>query len=160
MSDGGQAEYKGRHKKAQPSQRIYRGEQQGDRMRQAAGIILMILGALILVAYVVVLVDYDTNVHDPLFDISFMFCGAFLVTGGVFCLKKKGLELCLGSAFIAIFLTVGWFKVSYTSLTWLDWIYCILGTLPVILICLRIKEWQEIQGRLDLSTRQHLRGHA
>ena len=129
-------------------------------MRKAAGIMLMILGALILVAYVVVLIDYDTNVHDPLFDISFMFCGAFLVTGGAFCLKKRGLELCLGSAFIAIFLTVGWSKVSDTSLTWWDWVCCILGTLPVVLICLRIREWQEIQGRPDLSTSQHLRGQA
>jgi hypothetical protein len=113
-------------------------------MRTAAGIMLVILGALILVAYVVVLIDYDTNVHDPFLEISFMFCGAFLVTGGVFCLKKKGLQLCLGSAFIAILLTIGWWKGSYASLTWWDWVWCISGTLPIIFVCLRIKEWQEV----------------
>jgi peptidoglycan/LPS O-acetylase OafA/YrhL len=113
-------------------------------MRIAAGIMLMILGALILVACVVVLIDYDTNVHDPLFDIAFMFCGAFLVTGGVFCLKKKGVELCLGSTVIAIFLTIGWFKGSYASLTWWDWACCVLGVLPIIFVCLRIREWQEV----------------
>jgi peptidoglycan/LPS O-acetylase OafA/YrhL len=113
-------------------------------MRIAAGIMLMILGALMLVACVVVLVDYDSNVHDPLCDISFMFCGAFVVTGGVFCLKKKGVELCLGAAFIAILLTIGWWKGSYASLTWWDWACCVLGGLPIIFVCLRMKEWKEV----------------
>ena len=116
-------------------------------MRIAAGIMLMLLGALILVACVVVLVDYDSNAHDPLSDISFisfMFCGAFLVTGGVFCLKRRGLELCLGSTVIAIFLTIGWFRGYYASLAWWDWACCVLGGLPIIFVCLRMKEWKEV----------------
>ena len=58
-------------------------------MRKAAGIMLMILGALMLVGCVVVLIDYGINIHDPVFDIFFMICGAFLVTGGVFGIKKN-----------------------------------------------------------------------
>jgi hypothetical protein len=111
-------------------------------MRQAAGIMLMILGALMLVACVVVLIDYDINVHDPVLDISFMFFGGYLVSGGVFCLKKKYLELCLGSAFIAVFTTIGSWIGSY-SLTWIDWIHCILGILPIVFVCLRRREWSE-----------------
>ena len=126
-------------------------------MRQAAGIMLMILGALMLVGCVVVLIDYDINVQDPVIDILFVFFGAYLVSGGVFCLKKKYLELCLGAAFIAIFTTIESWIGSY-SLSWSDWIHSVLGILPIVFVCLRISEWQEIQGRPDVSTSQGLRG--
>jgi len=112
-------------------------------MRQAAGITLMILGALLLVGCVVLLIDYSINVHDPVFDISFMICGAFFITGGVFCLKKKYWGLCLASALVAIFIMISWLIDSYTSLTWLDWIYSILATLPIIFVSLRKSEWSE-----------------
>jgi hypothetical protein len=115
-------------------------------MRQAAGIMLMILGALMLVGCVVVLIDYGIDVYDPVFNIFFMICGAFLVTGGIFCLMKKYWGPCLASALLAIFIMIRWLIDSYTSLTWLDWIYSILGTLPIIFVCLRRREWQEIKG--------------
>ena len=115
-------------------------------MRKAAGIMLMILGALMLVGCVVVLIDYGINVHDPIFDIFFMICGAFLVTGGVFCLKKEYWGLCSASVLLATFITIRWLIDSYTSLTGLDWIYSILGTLPIIFVYLTKKEWQEIRG--------------
>lgn len=126
-------------------------------MRQAAGIMLMILGALMLVGCVVVLIDYDINVHDPVIDILFVFFGAYLVSGGVFCLKKKYMELCLGSAFIAVFTTIASWIGSY-SLNWSDSIHSVLGILPIVFVCLGINEWQESQRRPDLSARQHLRG--
>ena len=58
-------------------------------MRQAAGIMLMILGALMLVGCVVVLIDYDINVQDPVIDILFVFFGAYLVSAGFFALRKS-----------------------------------------------------------------------
>jgi hypothetical protein len=112
-------------------------------MRIAAGIMLMILGALVLVACVVLLIDYGINVHDPVLDTLFMICGAFFVTGGISCVKKKYWEICFASALVAIFIMISWLIDSYTSLTWLDWIYSILATLPIILISLRKSEWKE-----------------
>jgi hypothetical protein len=127
-------------------------------MRKAAGIMLMILGALMLVGCIVLLIDYDINVHNPVFDILFMICGAFIVTGGVYCVKRKYWELCLASALVAIFIMISWLIGSYTYLTWLDWIYSILATLPIIFISLRKSEWSESQACLDFSTSQHIRG--
>ena len=115
-------------------------------MRKAAGILMMILGALLLVGFVVVLIQYGIDVYDPVFDIFFMICGAFLVTGGVFALRKKYWGLCLASALLAIFIMIMWLTGSYTSLTWLAWVFSILGTLPIIFVCLKKKEWKEIQG--------------
>jgi len=58
-------------------------------MRIAAGIMLMILGALVLVACVVLLIDYGINVHDPVLDTLFMICGAFLLLAGFLALRKN-----------------------------------------------------------------------
>lgn len=127
-------------------------------MRIAAGIMLMILGALMLVGCVVLLIDYDINVHNPVFDILSMICGAFLVAGGISCVKRKYWELCFASALVAIFIMISWLIGSYTYLTWLDWIYSILATLPIIFISLRKSEWSESKACLDFSTSQHLRG--
>ena len=120
-------------------------------MRKAAGIILIILGVWLLVGFVVVLIDFNINVHDAFFDVAvpFMICGAFLVAGGIFCLKKKYLGLCWGSAFMAVLCLIGSLIVSYTSLTWLDWICAILGTIAMIFVCLRANEWQEISDVTD-----------
>ena len=120
-------------------------------MRIAAGIMLMILGALVLVACVVLLIDYGINVHDPVLDTLFMICGASFVTGGISCVKKKYWEICFASALVAIFIMISWLIDSYTSLTWLDWIYSILAILPIILISLRKNEWKESSDRLDFK---------
>jgi hypothetical protein len=115
-------------------------------MRIAAGILMMIIGALLLVCFIVVLIQHSSDFYDPVFDISFMICGAFLVTGGVFCLKKKYWGLCLASALLTIFIMTMWSTGSYSSLTWLAWVGSILGILPIIFVCLTKKEWKEIQG--------------
>jgi len=115
-------------------------------MRIAAGILMVIFGAILLLGFIVIVTQYGIPVYDAAFDIFFMICGAFLITGGVICLKKKYWGLCLASALLAILLMTMWLTGSYASLTWLAWVFSILGTLPIIFICITRKEWKEIQG--------------
>ena len=118
-------------------------------MRKAAGIILIILGLwLLFFSFLVIVIERSINTYT-LVSILWMVCSAFLVAGGILCLKKKYLELCWGSAFLAAFFYIGTLVVSFTGWTWLNWICAILGTIPIIFVSLRNSEWKEISDSVD-----------
>ena len=115
-------------------------------MRIAAGVLMMILGAFLLVGCGLFLLEFGIDIHDP--QIFVMICSAFLITGGVFCLKRKYWGLCLASALVVVFPMIWWLRLYlYTSyVPWVTWVAVILGTPPIIFVCLTKKEWQETQG--------------
>jgi len=129
-------------------------------MRKAAGIILIIYGAVSLFFFVPVLL---THLHllqstDHVLNILFIISNAFIVTGGVFCLKRKYWKLCFASALIAVLMMIYWiygltgfrFPPPASILPALDWCLLLLtiiaGALPLIFVCLRKREWQEISA--------------
>lgn len=110
-----------------------------DRTRQAEGIMLIIFGMFLLNTIHV----YDLAFNP--FDLFLIIPAAFLVTGGIFCLRKKYWRVCLASAWLAVFIMIMWLTGYHTSLAWLSWVFSILGTLPIIFVYLTKKEWKEIQ---------------
>ena len=127
------------------------------RMRKAAGIILIIYGAVPLCISVPVIL---THLHLPsepgfVFDIFFPISNAFIVTGGVFCLKRKYWKLCFASALLAVLMMIFYFWSFWGfppgDLDWSLWysiiawdLPIITGALPIIFVCIRKREWQKI----------------
>ena len=127
-------------------------------MRQAAGIILIILGIVGLVGLVMSLtgiyVELLRYIHLILWRIG---SAALLVSGGVFCLKRKYWGVCLASALFALFIgvssTIDYLRYITTnigplgpiSMTWGIWILLLGAVISTIFICLRKSEWSESQ---------------
>jgi len=114
-------------------------------MRQAAGIMLIIFGMFLLNTVISALRGFDIHVYDLAFNLFIIISAAFLITGGIFCLRKKYWRVCLASASLAVLIMIMWLTGYHTSLAWLSWVFSILGTLPIIFVCLTKKEWKEIQ---------------
>ena len=116
-------------------------------MRQAAGIMLIIFGMLLLNTVVSALRGYGIDVYDLVFNLLMIIPIAFLITGGIFCLRKKYWRVCLASAWLAVFIMILWLTGSHPyAFRWLSWVFSILGTLPIIFLYLTKKEWRGIQG--------------
>ena len=113
-------------------------------MRKAAGILLIVLGMFLLIGFVTVLIDYGG--YDLAFDLFVIITSVFIITGGVFCLMRKVWGLCFASALVAMLFMIFWFMGARFAETWLTWLFSIVGTLPIIFICITKKEWKEIQG--------------
>lgn len=75
--------------KAQPSERIWRGEQKEARMRQAAGILMVAFGLFLLITAISDLNRYDFGVNSLAFSLLLIIPAAFIITAGVFCLERK-----------------------------------------------------------------------
>jgi len=116
-------------------------------MRIAAGILMIILGGLLLFLFTMVLLEFGIDVHS-IYRIPFMICSAFLITGGVFCLTRQYWRLCFASALVAVFIGIYWLIGSLyaSAATGFTWVVSILGTPPIVFVCLRKSEWQEISG--------------
>ena len=114
-------------------------------MRTAAGILLIVLGMVLLISFVYVLIDYGG--YGPAVDLLAIIASVFIVTGGVFCLMRKVWGLCFASALVAILFMIFWLMGSRLAETWLTWLISIVGTLPIIFVCVRRREWQESQVR-------------
>ena len=132
-------------------------------MRKAAGIILIIYGAVSLFFYGPFLLTHlNLFDDDPIFSVFptlLMISAPFIVTGGVFCLTRKYWELCFASALIAVFMMIYWiygmtgfrfpppdFLLFPALRWWIIWPLIITGALPLIFICLRKSEWSESQA--------------
>ncbi len=125
-------------------------------MRQAAGIILIILGVAALSLFIVNVSGLITNPYEDFMqtppDYVFIIIATlavFFIVGGVFCLKKRNWRLCFTSSlFLHIFMTVLIFSqlffFSWMLLLWLSLIP--VWVLPLIFICLRKNEWSESQA--------------
>jgi len=132
-------------------------------MRRAAGTLMIILGTIMgtLVALVELALG-DGSMNYARFILFPIIPAVFVITGGVFCLKRKYWILCFTSSLVLLLLDLYLFLAfnfryiplplnSPPSATWfppsfLDWVFTLSGILPVIFVCLRKREWQEIQG--------------
>jgi hypothetical protein len=114
-------------------------------MRQAAGIMLIIFGMFLLNAMISALRGYGTDISQLVFNLSMIIPVAFLITGGIFCLRKTHWRVCLASAWLAVFFMIVWLITPYGS-DWLSWVFSILGTLSIIFVYLTKQEWEEMQA--------------
>ncbi len=131
-------------------------------MRKAAGIILIVSGILGVIGVVMsvtgIYVDLLPYLHLILARIA---CAAVLVSGGVFCLRRRYWRACLATAvaalFIGLFSTIDYVRDIETgrpafravSLTWGVWFLLLAGVIATVFIVLRKKEWQEISDSVD-----------
>ena len=116
-------------------------------MRIAAGIMLIILGIFGLIGLIVVLSEFDILFSFLRFILWRIVFGAFLVTGGVLCLKRRYWGLCLASALLALFIGIS-FVVEpllhgHFFMTWDTWILVLGATISTIFISGTKKEWQK-----------------
>jgi hypothetical protein len=115
-------------------------------MRQAAGIMLIIFGILLLNTLVSALRGYDIHVYEIVSNLLMIIPVAFLITGGILCLQKKYWKVCLASAWFAVFIMLVSLTGSPPSgLDWLSWVLSVLGTLSIIFVYLAKQEWKKIQ---------------
>ncbi len=113
-------------------------------MRQGAGIMLIIFGMFLLNSVISALGRYGTHISELVFNLFMIVPVAFLITGGIFSLRKTHWRVCLASAWIAVFFMIMWLISPYGS-DWLSWVFSVLGTLSLIFVYLTKKEWQESQ---------------
>jgi uncharacterized membrane protein YphA (DoxX/SURF4 family) len=119
-------------------------------MRIAAGIMLMIGGMASLFCYVPFLQFMNVNlfVFDPIFIPLLMFSAAFVFTGGIFCLNGEYWKLCFAAALLAFLIMIYWIYAATGGFSHPLSAYppFITGTLPIIFVCIRKREWQEISA--------------
>jgi len=122
-------------------------------MRKAAGIVLIIFGAL----GVIGLVRLLTGLVNTLSFIRISMVPsillqivpiAFYVVGGVFCLWREYWRVCLASASFAVFIGV-FGVVLFSWIDWTVWVPLVAAVIAVILILSKKREWQEISDSVD-----------
>jgi len=123
-------------------------------MRIAAGILMILYGVKTIVFVVVNLIGWGFLpigwgwYHYPLWmHLIPIISAAFIITGGVFCLKKEYWKICFASSIyllIYMMLVEFWYRfpTTYVNIP----LSIPLGVLPQIFICLRKSEWQEISA--------------
>jgi len=111
-------------------------------MRIAAGILMLILGMTLLVSLVLVFIATGIPALGLALDLLEILWAVFLVTGGVFCLKRRYWKVCFSSALAAVVLMILYLTGPLDTATWLNWFVIITGILPIIFVSLRKREWQ------------------
>jgi hypothetical protein len=120
-------------------------------MRIATGIIWIIGGAYLMLYWGFILISH---LHLPSYAawlLVLVIPGAFAVTSGVFCLKRKYWKLCFASALLAVLIMIyliytltGGFSAPLDRLSVPRlWPFIPTGILPIIFVCIRRREWQE-----------------
>lgn len=123
----------------------------------AAGILMIMYGLKTLGIYVSSIFLYGWDFRGDYLDLALfllsIIAAVFFITGGVFCLKRKYWKLCFASS---LCLSVFVFFDVLPTLNYLEslnmpyWVVGPLllpwGILPIILVCVRKSEWQEISA--------------
>ena len=109
---------------------------------------LIIVGMYIIVVEIIIM--YTTGSHVFALSLLPIVLAALIVTGGIFCIRKRYWGLCLASALIAVYflirlLIVGLLIIDYRFLPW-EWVFPVFGLLPIVFVCITRKEWKEVQG--------------
>jgi len=116
-------------------------------MRKAAGIMLIIFVMFLLNTAISALSGYGIHIPELVFNLLMIIPVAFLIAGGILCLRKTHWRVCLASAWLAVFLMILWLTGSHPyAFGWLSWVFSVLGTLSIIFVYLAKEEWQEISG--------------
>jgi hypothetical protein len=132
-------------------------------MRKAAGIILIVSGALGLIGLVRFLAGLVSTLSFVLALPTILLEAvpiAFFIIGGIFCLRRKYWRVCLASASLAA--SIGIFLLVTLSLGraillgrgWISWIGVLAAIISVIFISLRRKEWHEISDSANREVSQ------
>lgn len=122
-------------------------------MRKAAGILLIIFGVLLLVAEIrtleILVVYWHRTQFFPLGLLHIVFA-VIIVAGGILCIVRRYWGLCLASALLVLYMVISWL-ISGFKLSDLEQLVLpiVLAVLPIILVCTRRKEWQEIPDSVD-----------
>jgi len=120
-------------------------------MRKAAGILMVVLGLTIMLVYVDALGRDDVYfwLSTKLSFTLFVIIGAvFVITGGLFCLKRKYWVLCfISSLFFNYFVLITGSLEVFPYVV--NWVLPPVGIVPLIFTCLRKSEWQETPGSAD-----------
>jgi hypothetical protein len=134
-------------------------------MRTAAGILMIILGTIM--GTFVALVELtlgEGSMNYARFILVAIIPAVFVITGGVFCLKRKYWKLCFTSSLVLLLLDLYLFlafnfryppfpfnypppNATFFPPSFPDWVLTLSGILPIIFVCLRRREWQEIRGK-------------
>jgi hypothetical protein len=70
-----------------------------------------------------------------------------MVTGGIFCVKKKYWRLCLASASLAIVIAMYMrFTDRFNSIRLLEFLLFFLGSLSIVFVYVTRKEWIKFKG--------------
>ena len=129
-------------------------------MRKAAGIILIIFGALGVVSLVRLLTGLvNTLSFIPVSMVPTILLqiapSVFSTIGGVFCLRRTHWRVCLASAsfaaliriFAVVTVLVG--RAINMGEAWVPWISVLAAVISVIFISRTREEWQEISDSVD-----------
>ncbi len=120
----------------------------------------MIYGAASLYFHVFGTLSEFRHIREPVITIllSVVF-HAFIITGGVLCLKRKYWRVCFASALLAVLIMIYWVygftRFSFPPPSFPPFIsYYLLflvvtATLSIIFVCIRKREWQEISDSVD-----------
>ena len=121
-------------------------------MRKAAGILLIIFGVLLLVAEIrtleILIVYWHRTQFFPLSLLHTVFA-VIIVAGGILCIVRRYWGLCLASALLVLYMVINWLISGYKLLDLELVLPIVLAVLPIILVCTRRKEWQEISDSVD-----------
>jgi hypothetical protein len=115
-------------------------------MRQAAGILMVAFGLFLLVTVTSDLNRYDFDVYALAFSLLLIIPAAFIITAGVFCLERKYRRVCFASALVSLLIMIMWLTGRAAGSIWLTWVVSMVGTFPIIFVCLTKTEWEEAQG--------------
>ena len=119
----------------------------GNRMRKAAGILMIIPGAYFVVGSVVLLIQHAIHTDEVGFYMFLMICGAFMLTGGILCVKKKYWRLCLASASLAIIVGM-YMRLAgpSNSIDLVEFLLFAFGSLSIIFVYVTRKEWKVVSA--------------
>jgi hypothetical protein len=132
-------------------------------MRKAAGIILIVSGIVGAIGLVIHLTGIYFELPRTLYIILWRIASAaLLISGGVFCLRRRYWRVCLASAAVAVFIgavsTIDYLRSivigrplvrELVNFSWGVWILLVAGVIAVIFITRRRREWSEISDSVD-----------
>jgi hypothetical protein len=115
-------------------------------MRIAAGILMIIIAITSLGTRLLLVIGGMSPLNR--YSLVIFISAAFLVTGGVFCFKRKYWGFCFAAALLLLLiLYFGYFAAMIPRPIWLDWYLVASGAiLPIIFVCLRKIEWLKSQA--------------
>jgi hypothetical protein len=106
---------------------------------------MVAFGLFLLITVVSDVSRYDFSVYGLAFSLLLIIPAAFIIAAGVFCLERKYWKVCFASALVSLLIMIIWLTGHGADSIWLAWVVSMVGTFPIIFVCLTKKEWEEIQ---------------
>jgi hypothetical protein len=122
-------------------------------MRKAAGILMITYGLKAIGFLVGSLSDWGFHGYLDALGLFVIISTVFIITGGVFCLKRKYWKICFASSLVLLLFMIFDLYSLFPRAAMLDILDRVnmtislpWGILPQIFVCLRRSEWQEISA--------------